>query len=96
MGSVDDAVDYEKLTKDKVAENEKLKRMCLNVMDGVTEGLGLKYGEVIFFRVLNGQSWRQVAKQMNYSRTAVIEFYNVACDYCDSVGAGRSKDGDEV
>lgn len=96
MGSIDDALEYEAFTKHMVASNEKLRQLCVNVMDGVKAALGTKYGEVVYFRVINAHTWKQVAACMNYSRTAVIGFYNVVCDYCDSVGAGRAKDGDEV
>ncbi|MDE7192912.1 MAG: hypothetical protein K2O14_02975 [Oscillospiraceae bacterium] len=81
-----EAVCYERVMQTVIERNDQLIKNATAVVEEIAKSLGSKYADVVIARVLVGLKWSSVAAMQFISRITAIRNYQVACDWCDSVG----------
>lgn len=61
----------------------------LAIIQGVRDGLGNEYADVLDGYYIDGVTWREVAKELGASVSTCKRQRDIACDWVDSLGVSR-------
>ena len=80
----------------KVEESELLRTIgaALVIIQGVRDGLGDKYADVLEWRYIDCRTWEYIRDEYGVSRRTGNRRANVAFDWADSIGVTRILAGD--
>ena len=80
----------------KAEESELLRTIgaALVIIQGVRDGLGDKYADVLEWRYIDCRTWKYIRDEYGVSRRTGNRRANVAFDWADSIGVTRILAGD--
>ena len=63
--------------------------VSLAIIEGVRDGFGEIYANLLEWHYIDGQTWTQISKDKKLNRTYCYQLVDVAFDWIDSVGVSR-------